>query len=89
MAEFPSVEFWEGVQQRCNSLEDFRKATDWSDVNVVLAVGDQRYWLKLYRGKILDVMPYEPLSNALGYDVVVSGDRDAWKELVNGDVKFW
>ena len=89
MADFPSLEFWEGLQKRCNTLEEFQKATDWSDVNLVLAVDDQRYWLKLYRGKILDLMAYEPLSNALGYDVLVSGDTDAWRDLVNGTVKFW
>jgi len=64
-------------------------AFDWSDVNVVLGFGDERYWLKLYRGKIVDPMEFAPLSNALGYDFTVSGELDAWKELKDGKTKFW
>jgi hypothetical protein len=89
MADFPSLEFVQALQKRCNESEQFRKATEWSDVNVVLAFGDQRYWLKLYRGQSLDPMEYRPLSNAYGYDVLVSGQMDGWRDLLEGKMKFW
>jgi hypothetical protein len=88
VAVFPSLEYVQQLQEHCNGLEDFQKATDWSDVNVVLAMGDKRYWLKLYRGRVMDLMEYLPVSNALGYDVIVSGDEPAWRQLAMG-TKSW
>ncbi len=88
MAAFPSLEFVKGLKDRCNASEAFQEASAWSDVNVVLAFGDQPYWLKLYRGKIMDLMEYQPLSNAAGYDVIVSGELEAWRDLIAGK-KFW
>jgi hypothetical protein len=88
VAAFPSLEFVEGLQDRCNASEAFQEAAAWSDVNVVLAFGDEQYWLKLYKGKIMDPTAYEPLSNALGYDVIVSGELEGWRDLIDGK-KFW
>lgn len=89
MPAFPSIDFVQALREHCNSQEAFRKATEWSDVNVVLAFGEDRYWLKLYRGEIIDLMEYVPMSNAFGYDVIVSGDVNAWRELMNGSAKSW
>lgn len=87
--EFPSLEWLEAVQERCNEDEQFERATEWSDVNLVVEVGEERYWLKLYGGEIIDVMEYVPMANALGYDVVVSGERAAWEPVVAGEDTFW
>lgn len=88
MSSFPSLEYVQQLQARCNEQEAFNKATEWADVNLVLAIGDHRYWLKIYRGKIIDVMEYLPMSNAIGYRVLVSGAEDAWRELMSG-TKSW
>lgn len=87
--EFPSLEWVGALKEKCNSNADFNTATMWSDVKIVLAFGDKRYWLKLYKGKIIDLMEYLPFSNPLGYDIIVSGSVDAWdnvreKQLVFG-----
>lgn len=87
--EFPSLEWLETLQDRCNEDEQFERATEWSDVNLVVEVGEERYWLKLYGGEVIDVMAYEPMSNALGYDIVVSGERSAWEPVVAGEDTFW
>jgi hypothetical protein len=89
LAKFSSLEFVKELQERCNSSKDFNIASGWSDTNVVLAFGDERYWLKLYRGEIIDVMEYEPMTNALGYEVIVSGPVDAWKDVLEKRRVFW
>lgn len=80
--EFPSLDFLRELQTRCNSNENFKTASRWADTNVVLAFGDERYWLKLYRGEIIDIMKYEPMANALGYQVIVGGSVDAWQDVL-------
>ncbi|MFC7156970.1 hypothetical protein ACFQPA_16185 [Halomarina halobia] len=87
--DFPSAEWLEELQERCNEDEQFNRAAEWSDVNVVIGVDEERYWLKLYGGEIIDTMTYEPMSNPLGYDVVVSGSKEAWEPVVAGDDTFW
>lgn len=82
LMEFPSLEFLKELQRRCNSNENFKIASHWADTNVVLAFGDERYWLKLYRGEIIDIMKYEPMANALGYQVIVGGSVDAWQDVL-------
>lgn len=87
--DFPSMEWVEGVQERCNEDDHFHEAAEWSDVNLVIEVGEERYWLKLYGGEVIDAMKYEPMSNALGYDIIVSGSREAWRPIVDGEDTFW
>ena len=71
--EFPSLEFVQALQERMNGDATFHTASRWSDVKVLLCLGDQRYWLKLYGGKIIDVMDYFPMANPLGWDYMISG----------------
>lgn len=85
--EFPSLEWVKELQEKCNANAEFETATMWSDVRMVIAFGDKRYYLKLYKGKIIDVMEYLPMTNALGYDIIVSGAVDAWKKIIE-DEKF-
>jgi hypothetical protein len=86
--EFPSLEWMKALQDKCNANVDFNTATMWSDVKIVLAFGDRRYWLKLYKGKIIDLTEYW-LDHPLGYDIIVSGPTDLWKEVREGRMNFW
>ncbi len=86
---FPSTEWLESLQRRCNEDTQFNRVAEWSDVNLVIEVGEKRYWLKLYGGEIIDTMEYEPMSNALGYDIIVSGTKGAWEPVVAGEDTFW
>ena len=47
-------------------------------------MGDQRYWLKLYGGKIIDVMDYFPMANPLGWDYMISAPLEIWRALRDG-----
>ncbi len=87
--ELASMGWVEALQKKCNANPDFNTATMWSDVKIVIAFGDKRYWLKLYKGKIIDLMEYLPMKNALGYDIIVSGALDAWKAVHDGKKVFW
>ncbi len=77
--EFPSLEFVKALQAKLNVDSAFFTASKWSDVKVVLCFGNKRYWLKLYGGKVIDVMEYLP--NPLGFDYMITGSIDAWKAL--------
>ncbi len=82
--KFPSLEFIELLQRTLNNSERFSVVSEWSDVKVLLCFGEARYWLKLYGGKVIDVMEYFPMVNPLGWDYSISGSATTWSELRNG-----
>ena len=82
--EFPSLEFVKALQEKLNANSNFYTASKWSDVKVLLCFGDKRYWVKLYGGKIIDVMEYLPMSNPLGWDYMIIGSMEAWNDLRQG-----
>ncbi len=87
--DFPSLEWARALQEKSHQSESFRRASLWADVKLVLALGAHRYWFKLYRGRIIDVMEYLPLSNPLGYDILVSGPLETWKNIASGRRLLW
>ena len=82
--EFPSLAFIERLVDQLNSNAAFDAASRWSDVKVVLGFGDQRYWLKLYGGKVIDHMEYYPMANPLGWDYSISAPLKMWEALGDG-----
>lgn len=82
--EFPSLEFAKVLQDKLNGKHAFNVASRWSDVKVLLCLGDKRYWMKLYGGKVIDVMEYLPMANALGWDFSINGTVEAWQDLIQG-----
>ncbi len=86
---FPSMDWARALQDRCNSNANFRTASTWSDVKVVFAFGPHRYWFKFFRGRIIDLMDYQPLSNPLGYDIVVTGTVEAWNKIISKHNVLW
>jgi hypothetical protein len=82
--DFPSLEFVEALQAALNENPAFAKASEWSDVKVLLCLGDERYWLKLYGGKVIDVMAYYPMANPLGWDYMISAPLETWRRLGDG-----
>ncbi len=78
---FPSLAFVQALQEQLNTDEKFAIASRWSDVKVLLQFGEERYWLKLYGGKIIDSMVYFPMANPLGWDYSISSSLDNWQSL--------
>ena len=82
--DFPSIEFAEALRESLNESETFAKASQWSDVKVLLSFGDDRYWLKLYGGKVIDLMTYYPMANPLGWDYAIQASLATWLRLGDG-----
>ena len=82
--KFPSLAFVQSLQESLNGNDKFFVASKWSDVKVLLCFGEQRYWMKLYGGKVIDVMEYFPMANPLGWDYMVSGSLATWNALRQG-----
>jgi hypothetical protein len=80
---------WHGqVMARANASEAFAVAARWLDTKIVLRFGADAHWLKIYRGRVIDAMPYDPSTNMLGYDVVVDAARETWESVVAGTASF-
>jgi hypothetical protein len=82
--KFPSLDFVQLLQETLNGNDNFSVVSKWSDVKVLLCFGDQRYWMKLYGGKVIDVMEYFPMANPLGWDYMISASVETWNELRQG-----
>lgn len=82
--DFPSLAFVQSLTRALNDDPEFNAASRWSDVKVVLCFGEKRYWLKLYGGKVIDVMEYFPMANPLGWDYTISAPLDIWQSLGDG-----
>ncbi len=79
--KFPSIEFVHTLRDTMNDDAAFFTASRWSDVKVLLCLGEKRYWLKLYGGRIIDVMEYFPMANPLGWDYMISAPLEIWNAL--------
>lgn len=86
--DFPSLDWLKALQERCNENDEFRTASQWADVKVVFDFGATRYWLKLYKGRIIDVTEYG-LNHPLGYDVILSAQPEVWSAIEAGRTGFW
>lgn len=82
--QFPSIEFVHALRDRLNDDAAFATASRWSDVKVMLGLGDEQYWLKLYGGRIIDVMVWFPMANPLGWDYSISAPLATWQGLRDG-----
>ena len=82
--QFPSLDFIHALRDYLNEDAAFATASRWSDVKVLLCVGDEQYWLKLYGGRIIDVMVYFPFANPLGWDYMISAPLATWRGLRDG-----
>jgi hypothetical protein len=65
--------------------EGFCQETRWFDGSILLEVGTQRIWLKIYRGKVIDQMDTIP---PFGYTFRITGSEAAWDMLISGERMF-
>ncbi|MQA01270.1 MAG: hypothetical protein GEV07_00600 [Streptosporangiales bacterium] len=81
MATFTTTAGAEALVASLNENEAFERETRWFDGSVLLESSGGQCWLKVYRGKVIDHLPFMP---PLGYTFKVSGPDEAWAELVAG-----
>jgi hypothetical protein len=83
------IQAWlDRVAETANANPAFNTASRWLDMTMVVGFGARRFWFKLYRGRIIDAMEYNPVSNMLGYDVVMGGAMADWRRVASGATTF-
>lgn len=87
--EFASMEWMEAFRDECNADPDFQREAKFADTKVVLFFGDKAYYLKLYKGEIIDLEDFILNFAPLGYDIVVRADMDVWNSIRTKEAKFW
>lgn len=87
--EFASLEWMEAFRDACNSNEEFKLNAKFADTKMVFFFGDTAYYLKLYKGQIIDLEPFILNFAPLGYDIVVRAEMDVWSSIRSKEVKFW
>jgi hypothetical protein len=81
MSFLANVAFQRRFVTALNANADFATQTRWFDGSVQLEVDDDRLWLKIYRGRVIDHATATP---PFGYTFKFSGPESAWKQLVSG-----
>jgi hypothetical protein len=84
----PATDWLARIQDSANANSNFNQAARWLDMKLVVRFGDRPFWFKLYRGRIIDAMDYSPVTNMLGYDVIVSGAVADWLRVVAGTTTY-
>lgn len=64
-----------------NANVAFGEQTRWFDGSVLLEVDEDRLWLKIYRGRVIDCLPAIP---PFGYTFKFRGSAPAWQALISG-----
>lgn len=85
MAVFADPSVGEALVEALNANPEFEQYTRWFDGSVLLESQDGQVWLKVYRGKVIDQMPFMP---PLGYTFKLSGSDWAWGALRSGERLF-
>ena len=64
---------------------EFEAEARWFDGSILIGVDTEIVWLKVYRGKVIDVLEFVPV---FGYTFKLSGLAAAWEMLGNGERTF-
>lgn len=85
MAVFADPSVGEALVERLNADAEFEKYGRWFDGQILLESEDGQVWLKVYKGKVIDLMPFMPM---FGYTFALSGSDAAWGMLASGERLF-
>jgi hypothetical protein len=64
---------------------EFEAEARWFDGSILIGVDTEIVWLKVYRGKVIDVLEFVPV---FGYTFKLSGAAAAWEMLGSGERTF-
>jgi hypothetical protein len=64
---------------------EFEAEARWFDGSILVTVGEQQLWLKVYRGRVIDTLEFVPV---FGYTFKISGSESAWAMLGSGERTF-
>ena len=77
--------FQERFVSALNAHPVFNEQAQWFDGSVLLEVGTDLLWLKVYKGKVIDHQTAVP---PFGYTFKFSGSEASWKLLTSGQ-RLW
>jgi hypothetical protein len=77
--------FHERFVSALNAHQVFNEQAQWFDGSVLLEVGTDLLWLKIYKGKVIDHQPAVP---PFGYTFKFSGSEASWALLTSGQ-RLW
>lgn len=75
----------QGLRDALNGDPRFAQAARWFDGSVLLQSDASQLWLKIYKGQVIDLMPFTP---PLGYTFKIAGPATAWDALRSGARTF-
>jgi hypothetical protein len=79
--KFPSLEWMKELQKLLNEDVEFNKASRWFIGSVGLKFGEDRYWIEIAEGSVLQV---QEGANNFGSTFGISGPLLDWKGLITG-----
>jgi hypothetical protein len=79
MAVFADPSTGETLAAQLNVNPEFEMYARWFDGSILLESDDGQCWLKVYRGKVIDQLPFMP---PLGYTFKLGGPEWAWTALI-------
>ncbi len=77
--------FQERFVSALNANAGFNEQAQWFDGSVLLEVGTDLLWLKIYKGKVIDHQTAVP---PFGWTFKFSGSEGSWKLLTSGE-RLW
>lgn len=77
--------FQERFVSALNAHPGFNEQAQWFDGSVLLEVGTDLLWFKVYKGKVIDHQPAVP---PFGYTFKFSGSEASWELLISGQ-RLW
>jgi hypothetical protein len=78
-------EFVDEFVTEANGDPEFARQARWFDGSILLESGEERLWLKLYLGRVIDTMDFIP---PISYTFKISGAPEFWEALIDGSRKF-
>ncbi|MBI2989212.1 MAG: hypothetical protein HYY45_20815 [Deltaproteobacteria bacterium] len=74
---------WENhFREWLNSSPDFQSGARWFDGSVLLGMGDEILWLKIYDGRVIDAKPHP---TPLGFTFALEASEESWRALLQED----
>jgi hypothetical protein len=86
MAVFADPSTGETLAAQLNVNPEFEMYARWFDGSILLESDDGQCWLKVYRGKVIDQLPFMP---PLGYTFKLGGPEWAWTALISGGRRYF
>lgn len=74
---------WENqLRDWLNGSSEFQSGARWFDGSVLVSMGDETLWLKIYDGRVIDLKPYP---SPLGFTFALKASAQTWEVLLGED----